>query len=102
MQGGHWLQVRVVGNMGSNTAGIGATVRITAGGQQWIRHVNGGTGQGDQNSIITHFGIGEYTEIDSIEVRFPMRDWILIDQSFDADQRLWVYEDGSVVAGWHP
>ncbi len=68
---GHWLQVRVVGNQGANWAGIGATVRVTAGGQPIVRHVQGGSGQGGQDSLYLHFGLGQAASADQISVTFP-------------------------------
>jgi hypothetical protein len=99
---GHWLQVRAVGNVDSNMAAIGATVRVHSGDSQWTRHVSGGNGQGCQDSASLHFGLGETTEIESIVVDFPGGGTVNYEGPFDADQRLWVYEDGSLVEGWAP
>jgi hypothetical protein len=100
--GGHWLQIRMVGNQGSNQAGIGTTIWLHAGERVWTRHINGGSGQGEQDSIIAHFGIGDAEQIDRIEFRFPMRDLVSLEGPFEVDQRLWIYEDSAVWAGWHP
>jgi hypothetical protein len=98
--GGHWLQLRAVGDVASNRAGIGATVEVSAGGQSWLRHINGGTGQGDQDSIIAHFGLGDVDEVDSIAVSFPGGGTVTYTGPFAADQRLWLYESGGVEVGW--
>ena len=66
----HWLQTRVVGNMGSNRAGIGATVYLDVGDTTFVRIIGGGTGQGCQDSLSPHFGLGEADTIDRIRVRF--------------------------------
>jgi hypothetical protein len=86
----------------SNTAAIGATVRVRAGDSQWMRHVSGGNGQGDQDSASLHFGLGEDTVIDAIEVDFPGGETVLYAGPLDADQRVWLYEDGSISEGWAP
>jgi hypothetical protein len=97
---GSWLQVRVVGNAGSNAAGIGATVEVIAGDRAWLRHVGGGTGQGDQDSLTLHFGLGEVAEVDELRVTFPGGDELSFSGPFAVDQRLWLYEDGRHGAGW--
>lgn len=51
---GYWLRVRVIGNVSANRAAIGATVAVGAGGATRLRYVNGGTGQGCQDSMVLH------------------------------------------------
>ncbi len=97
---GRWLQVRAVGNVNSNRAALGATVRVVAGELTRIRHVNGGTGQGCQDSLYLHFGLGDEATVDRVEVLYPGGGLVTYEGPFDADQRLWVYEDGTVQAGW--
>ena len=98
-----WVQVRAVGNVASNRGAYGATVRVTDDtGQTRIRHVQGGTGQGCQDSPTLHFGLGDATTIEHIEVDFPGGGTVAFEGPWDADQRLWVYEDGTVTAGWSP
>lgn len=101
---GHWLQVRAVGNIDSNRAGIGSTVKVTAGSEVLMRHVQGGTGQGCQDPQTLHFGLGRTTtSVDSIEVSFAGGAVVSYAGPFAADQRLWLYEDGTVLMGWnHP
>ncbi|MFT5686406.1 MAG: hypothetical protein ACI8RZ_007362, partial [Myxococcota bacterium] len=100
LSAGHWLQVRVVGDVESNRAGIGATVEVVAGGGTWLRHINGGTGQGGQDSIIAHVGLGDVSEIDRVVVVFPGGKSVTYEGPLGADQRLWLYESGGAVAGW--
>ena len=100
---GHWLQVRVVGNERANRSALGATVRATRGDRTWIRHVNGSTGQGCQDSLYLHFGLGEIDQIDTIEVIFPVAGGghaVTYEGPLDVDQRLWLYEDGTMETGW--
>lgn len=97
---GHWAQVRVLGGIDSNWAALGATVRLTAGDQTWLRYVAGGGGQGNQDSMYLHFGLGDATQIDRIEVDFPGGGTVVYTGPWDADQRLWLSEEGSVAAGW--
>ena len=98
--GGHWLQVRAVGNVASNRAALGATVRVVSGDLTRVRHVNGGTGQGCQDSLYLHFGLGDAASVDRLEVLYPGGGLVAYEGPFEADQRLWVYEDGTVTPGW--
>ncbi len=99
---GHWLSVRVVGNVIANRAAIGATVAVTSGGTTRLRFVQGGTSQGCQDSMYLHFGLGDATSVSSIEVTFPGGARVTYAGPFDADQRLWLMEDGAVHEGWAP
>jgi hypothetical protein len=98
----HWFQVRAVGNVQANRAAIGATVRVTAGGKTWIRHVQGGSGKGCQDSLTLHFGLGSATTVDTISVTYPGGTTVKHSGPFSADQRVWVYEDGTTHLGWAP
>lgn len=97
---GHWLEVRPVGNVSSNRAAVGATVRVTAGGTSQLRYVQGGTGQGGQDSMALHFGLAGETSVEEIVVRYPGGGEVVYSGPFDADQRVWVYEDGAVLPGF--
>lgn len=99
---GHFLQVRVIGNAGSNWAALGSTVEIMLAGAPRIRHVQGGTGKGGQDSQYLHFGLGAETTVDSVQVTFPGGKVVTYPGPFAADQRLWLFEDGGVATGWAP
>jgi hypothetical protein len=66
--GNHWLEVKLVGTV-SNRSGIGARVRVVAGGVSRIQEVSGGSLS--QNSLTAEFGLGASTTIDSLIVRWP-------------------------------
>ena len=99
---GHWLQVRAVGNVDSNWAAIGAVVEVQAGASSFIRHVQGGGGQGCQDTPYLHFGLGDEDTIEGIVVSYPGGDTVTYIGPIDADQRIWVFEDGSHHLGWEP
>jgi len=68
----HWLKVHLQGNGTSvNRAAIGAQVRIRLGEQVLTRQVEGGTGQGNQNDLTLHFGLGDHGGPVRLEVRWP-------------------------------
>lgn len=99
---GHFAQVRVIGNDGSNWNAIGATVRVRAGGETRVRHVQGGSGKGGQDSQYMHFGLAGADEVTSIEVVFPGGKTVSYPGPFAADERIWVFEDGAAHVGWSP
>jgi hypothetical protein len=66
---GHWANVRVLNRHGSPA--INAVVRLTAGGVTQLREVRSGSTYCSQNSFDAHFGLGEATQIESLEVRWP-------------------------------
>jgi enediyne biosynthesis protein E4 len=66
--GNHWLAVKLVGTV-SNRTGIGARVRVVAGGVSRIQEISGGSVS--QNSLAAEFGLGVATTIDSLIVRWP-------------------------------
>ena len=53
-----WLAVQLKGTGKVNSAAIGATVQLQIGNQTLTRHVNSSTGEGSQNSLTLHFGLG--------------------------------------------
>ena len=100
--GNHFLQVRAIGGITANWAGIGAVIEIDAGGQTRMNHVSGGSGTGCQDSLYVNFGLGSATEVDQIRVTYPGGATVSVDGPIDADQRIWVYEDGTHTLGWAP
>lgn len=66
----HWINIKLQGSV-SNYSAIGTRVRIKANGHWQERQVYPITGFGSQNSLRQHFGLGDATSIDSIEVHWP-------------------------------
>ena len=98
----HFLQVRVVGNVAANRAGIGARVFVKAGGKTYLRQVQGGSGKGGQNSQTLHFGLAEATQVDEIRVVFPGNKEVKFPGPISVDQRLWLFEDATQKTGFAP
>ena len=65
----NWLQVRLVATTGPTDA-IGARVSIKTGELTQTREVRSGDGYLSQRELTLHFGIGDYEQVDSIEVRW--------------------------------
>jgi hypothetical protein len=66
----HWLIVKLVGTH-SNRSAIGARVRLTTATGRQVQEVRGGGSYYSQNDLRVHFGLGESTRIDRLEIRWP-------------------------------
>ncbi len=72
--GGHWLAVRLTGDgQRVNRSAIGAQVRIKLARGTLARQVEAGTGQGNQNDLTLHFGLGAPSGAVALEVSWPGR-----------------------------
>jgi hypothetical protein len=71
-RGNHWLKVRLNGDGNRvNWSAVGAQVRIKLGDAALTRQVEAGTGEGNQNDLVLHFGLGAQAEAVSLEVVWP-------------------------------
>jgi hypothetical protein len=66
----HWIGIRVVG-VQSNRDGIGANVRVFAGGRGWVQEVRSGSSYLSSNDLRLHFGIGAAAKIDRVDIDWP-------------------------------
>jgi hypothetical protein len=66
----HWITIHTVGTR-SNRDGIGARIAVTAGGHRHIDEVRSGGSYISQNDMRVHFGLGQATRIDVLEIRWP-------------------------------
>ena len=70
--GAHWLEVRLRGDgRVVNGAAVGAQVRVRLGDRTLTRQVEAGTGEGNQNDLTLHLGLGPAAEPVTLEVRWP-------------------------------
>ncbi len=69
---GHWLQVRLMGDPARKTPrdAIGSVVFCTAGGLRRRGEVASGRGHLSQSDLRLHFGLGEATRVERLEVRW--------------------------------
>jgi hypothetical protein len=68
--GPSWTALALVGTT-SNRSAIGARVRIMAGGETYVREVQGGGSYYSQNDRRVHAGLGAATRIERVDVRWP-------------------------------
>jgi enediyne biosynthesis protein E4 len=66
----HWLKVTLVGTT-SNRNGLGATVRLHAGGQVYTKYNDGKSGYLSQSVLPLYFGLGDADKIERVEVDWP-------------------------------
>jgi hypothetical protein len=67
---GHWLRVRLVGRS-CNRDAIGARVILRGDGGSQTRQVKGGTSYLSTNDTVLHFGLGDQTHADYIDIHWP-------------------------------
>jgi hypothetical protein len=66
----NWLKVALTGTV-SNRNGLGATVRVVAGGRVLTQWNDGKSGYLSQSVLPLYFGLGDVTGIDRVEVDWP-------------------------------
>jgi hypothetical protein len=67
---GHFVSVRLRGK-GLNRSAIGARAVLTAGGRRQFREVRASGSYLSHEDLRLHFGIGDATKADALEVRWP-------------------------------
>ncbi|HET9194828.1 MAG TPA: CRTAC1 family protein [Vicinamibacterales bacterium] len=95
-QPGNAILVRLVGTK-SNRDGVGARLRLTAGGRSQIREVKAGSSYLAQNDMRQHFGLAALSRADRLEVRWPAGRTDVI-ENVAANQIITVREGDGIVA----
>jgi hypothetical protein len=66
----HWIAIALAGTT-SNRDGLGAVVRVHAGGRILTKYHDGKSGYLSQSALPLYFGLGDAERIDRIEVDWP-------------------------------
>ena len=66
----HSLRVKLVGTK-SNRDGIGAVIRVSAGGDKQWKMLRSGSSYLAQSELVLTFGLGALTKADSVEIQWP-------------------------------
>ena len=66
----HWITIRLAGTK-SNRDGVGARVRIETAGTRQTAAVRGDGSYLSHSDIRAHFGLGQATRVDRVEIRWP-------------------------------
>ena len=67
----HWIELKLIGGPKSPHDAVGATVYVTAGGKKQRGDIVSGGSYASTHDPRLHFGLGDATTIDSIEVHWP-------------------------------
>ncbi len=68
----NWIILQLVGDGKKvNRSAIGTIARIKLKDHVLTRHVEPGTGEGNQNDLRLHFGLGNHSKAVNIEIRWP-------------------------------
>ena len=70
ISGRHWVSFEVAGTK-SNRLGIGARIKLIAGGMTQTSEIRSGNSYLSQSDLRQHFGLASATKIDSVEIRWP-------------------------------
>jgi hypothetical protein len=68
--GNHWLEFALQGTK-SNRDGIGAKIKVTAGGKTQYNHMTTASGYASSSAGPVHFGLGDAKAADEVEIRWP-------------------------------
>src|SRR3989475_6777670 len=66
----HWLQILLIGTK-SNRDGVGARVTLRAGDLMLYDQRKGGISYQSAQDPRLHFGLGQHTKVDSVEIVWP-------------------------------
>jgi hypothetical protein len=67
----HWVELRLIGGPKSPRDAVGTTVYLTAGGVRERGDVLSGGSYLSSNDLRVHFGLGDATAVDAVEIRWP-------------------------------
>jgi hypothetical protein len=87
----HWLKVVLVGTS-SNRNGLGATVRVQAGGQTYTKYNDGKSGYLAQSALPLYLGLGDSSKIDRVEVDWPSGRKQVLTTGVEENQTLQIVE----------
>ncbi|NRB64050.1 MAG: ASPIC/UnbV domain-containing protein, partial [Saprospiraceae bacterium] len=64
-----WLKVQLIGTQ-SESSGIGSRIEAFVDDHLIVREIYGGSSHASQNSTIAHFGLADYTNLDSLIIKW--------------------------------
>jgi enediyne biosynthesis protein E4 len=67
----HWVELKLIGGLKSPRDAVGSTVYLTAGGIRQRGDVLSGGSYLSSNDLRVHFGLGDASAVDSIEIHWP-------------------------------
>jgi hypothetical protein len=91
----HWLEILLIGTK-SNRDGVGARVKITAGDLVLYEQRKGGMSYQSAQDPRLHFGLGQRTKVDAIEILWPSGTVTKL-SGLNADQIVAVKEGAGII-----
>lgn len=91
----HWLKIRAIGTR-SNRSGIGARIKCVTGGHEQIDEVRSGGSYASQNDLRVHFGLGQTSKADRVQVRWPSGHVDVL-ENVEANRLIYVEEGKGIV-----
>jgi hypothetical protein len=67
----HWVELKLIGGAKSPRDAVGATVYLTGGGVRQRGDVLSGGSYLSSNDLRVHFGLGDASAVDAVEIRWP-------------------------------
>jgi enediyne biosynthesis protein E4 len=86
-----YLKVRLAGTT-SNRDGLGATVRVRAGGKVYTKWNDGKSGYLSQSALPLYFGLGDVSSVEAVEVDWPSGRKQIVSSGFRVNSTLRVTE----------
>ena len=88
----HYLKIDLVGRK-SNRNGLGAWVRVTAGGKTYTQYNDGKSGYLSQSILPLYFGLGSAAAVEKIEVDWPSGKKQVVTSGIKANSRMKITEE---------
>ncbi|MDX1502417.1 MAG: CRTAC1 family protein [Thermoanaerobaculia bacterium] len=88
-----WIKIRLRGRE-SNRDGLGAWVRVHAGGRVLTRYHNGKSGYLSQSSLPLYVGLGDATSVEKVEVVWPSGAVQTVTEGIEVNSTLEIEEGG--------
>ena len=93
----HWVELKLTGGAKSPRDAVGATVYLTAGGIRQRGDVLSGGSYLSSNDMRVHFGLGDATKVDAVEIHWPSGTTEKL--SLPAVDRIFTVEEGKGITG---
>ena len=93
----HWVELRLIGGPKSPRDAVGSTVYLTAGGLRQREDVLSGGSYLSSNDMRVHFGLGDATTVDFVEIHWP--DGVHEKLHLPAVDRIFTVEEGKGITG---
>ena len=97
VKAGNWIKLKLIGTHCNRTA-VGARARVTTGKHTQMDEVHSGTSVMSQSDLRLHFGLGQSTVADSIEITWPTTGKSEKFTHIQANQILTIREDHGIIA----